>query len=35
MMKNVQALKDRVRNLSKATGLNHNQIIQNFMFEKF
>ena len=35
MIKNVQSLKDRVRNFSKETGLNHNQIIQNFMFEKF
>lgn len=35
MINNVQSLKDRVRNFSKLTGLNHNQIIQNFMFEKF
>ena len=35
MINNVQSLKDRVRNFSKLTVLNHNQIIQNFMFEKF
>lgn len=35
MIHSVQSLKDRVRNFSKLTGLNHNQIIQNFMFEKF
>lgn len=35
MIKNIQAFKDKVRKLSKESGLSHNQIIQNFMFEKF
>ena len=35
MINNVQSLKDKIRNVSKSTSLSHNQIIQNFMFEKF
>lgn len=35
MIKNIQSFKGKVRKLSQETGLSHNQIIQNFMFEKF
>lgn len=35
MINNIQSFKGKVRKLSKETGLSHNQIIQNFMFEKF
>lgn len=35
MITNVQSFKSKVKNLAKAAGLSHTQIIQNFMFEKF
>lgn len=35
MIKNAQSLKSKVRNYAKLTGLNHQQILQNYMFERF
>lgn len=35
MIKTIQSFKEKVRKLSQETGLSHNQITQNFMFEKF
>lgn len=35
MIKNVQSLKSRVRNYSQKTGVSHQQIIQNYISERF
>lgn len=35
MIKNIQSLKSKVRNYSQKTGVSHQQIIQNYIFERF
>lgn len=35
IINNIQAFKSKVRKLSNELGVSHNQIIQNFVFEKF
>lgn len=35
MIKNVQSLKSQVRNYAQIFGVSHQQIIQNYMFERF